>query len=119
MNAAPISHAPAADRPRLAWRCRRGMKELDLLLAGWLDTRFERASAEQRREFEALLELPDPLLARYLLGGQRPERSDLAALIECIRGDSRIMSTAVQDGNLPPGPALQDMLVPGGTAERS
>ena len=59
------------------------------------------------------------LVMRYLLGGQRPERSDLAALIECIRGDSRIMSTAARDGNLPPGPALQDMLVPGGTAERS
>jgi antitoxin CptB len=119
MDDAVIRHGPAADRPRMAWRCRRGMKELDLLLAGWLDTRFEQASEDQRREFEALLELPDPLLACYLLGGQRPERADLAVLIECIRGGSRIMSTAVQDGNLPPGPALQDMLVPGGTAKRS
>jgi succinate dehydrogenase flavin-adding protein (antitoxin of CptAB toxin-antitoxin module) len=95
------------------------MKELDLLLAGWLDTRFEQASRELRSQFEALLELPDPLLARYLLGGQRPERADLAALVECIRGGTGIMSTAVQDGNLPPGPALQVLLVPGGTAERS
>ena len=101
MNAAPISHAPAADRPRLAWRCRRGMKELDLLLAGWLDARFEQASAEQRREFEALLELPDPLLARYLLGGERPQRADLAALVECIRGTTHIMSSVLQGGNLP------------------
>jgi antitoxin CptB len=119
MDTALTRHAPAADRPRIAWRCRRGMKELDLLLAGWLDTRFEQASDDQRRQFEALMELPDPLLARYLLGGQRPEQADLTALIECIRGGSRIMSTAVQDGNLPPGPALQVMLVPGGTAERS
>jgi antitoxin CptB len=117
---APVSgQGPAADRPRMAWRCRRGMKELDLLLAGWLDTRFEQASAELRRQFEALLELPDPLLARYLLGGERPEQADLAALVECIRGATRIMSTAVQDGNLPPGPALQVSLVPGGTAYRS
>jgi antitoxin CptB len=114
-----IRDLPAADRPRLAWRCRRGMKELDLLLTGWLDTRFEQASAEQRRGFAALLELPDPLLARYLLGGQRPERADLAALVEGIRGAAGIMSTAAQAGNLPPGPVLQALLVPGGTAERS
>jgi antitoxin CptB len=119
MDDAGIRQLPAADRPRMAWRCRRGMKELDLLLAGWLDRGFEQASEHQRSQFEALLELPDPLLARYLLGGQRPERADLAALVECILGASRIMSTAVQDGNLPPGPALQVLLVPGGTAERS
>ena len=110
---------PAAQRARLAWRCRRGMKELDLLLAGWLESRFERASAELRRQFEALLELPDPLLALYLLGAERPEQADLAALVECIRGATHIMSTAVQDGNLPPDPALQVSLVPGGTAYRS
>ena len=95
------------------------MKELDLLLSGWLDTQFEHSSDEQRSQFETLLELPDPQLAGYLLGGERPQRADLAALVECIRGTSRIMSTAARDGNLPPGPALQDMLVPGGTAERS
>jgi len=119
MDDAVIRHGPAADRPRMAWRCRRGMKELDLLLAAWLDTRFEQASDDQRREFEALLELPDPLLACYLLGGQRPERADLAELVECIRGSSNIMSTPVQDGNLPPEPALQVSLVPPGTAYRS
>ena len=103
----------------MAWRCRRGMKELDLLLACWLDTQFEQASQDLRSQFEALLELPDPLLARYLLGGQRPERADLAALVESIRGGGGIMSSVAQHGNLPAGPALQGLLVPGGTADRS
>ena len=102
----------------MAWRCRRGMKELDLLLAGWLDTQFEHASEEQRGQFQDLLELPDPQLAGYLLGGQRPERADLAAMVECIRGGKHIMSSAV-GGNLPAGAALQLSLVPDGTADRS
>jgi antitoxin CptB len=119
MDHAVTRPSPAADRPRLAWRCRRGMKELDLLLTGWLERRFEQASRDQRSKFEAPLELPDPLLARYLLGGQRPERPDLAALVECILGAGGIMSSAARDGNLPPGAALQLSLVPGGTAERS
>jgi antitoxin CptB len=103
----------------MAWRCRRGMKELDLLLAGWLDTQFEHASDEQRGQFEALLELPDPQLAGYLLGGQRPERADLAALVECIRGGIAHYVERRAGGNLPAGAALQVSLVPGGTADRS
>jgi len=101
MDDAVIRHGPAADRPRMAWRCRRGMKELDLLLAGWLDTRFEQASEDQRREFEALLELPDPQLARYLLGGERPERADLAAVVDAVLTRNNIMSSPVPGGNLP------------------
>jgi len=77
------------------------MKELDLLLVGWLESQFEWASDAQRDQFEALLELPDPQLARYLLAGERPERADLAVLIESIRGRPGIMSSPGRGGNLP------------------
>ena len=88
-------------RPRMAWRCRRGMKELDLLLIGWLETQFERASDAQRGQFEALLELPDPQLARYLLGGERPEGAELAATVDAVLSGTGIMSTLAPGGNLP------------------
>jgi antitoxin CptB len=91
---------PAANLPKLRWRCRRGMKELDLLLLGWLDTRFEAASEAERGRFQALLELPDPQLARYLLGRERPGQAELAALVESILGRSHIMSSAEAGGNL-------------------
>ena len=79
--------ADAADavRARLAWRCRRGTKELDLLLQRWLARVYPTAHAGSRALFESLLELPDPELSDYLLGGARPDREDLAALIEAIR----------------------------------
>jgi antitoxin CptB len=73
-------------RSRLSWRCRRGMKELDLLLLAWLESAFDGAGAEQQARFAALLELPDPQLARYLTGAERPEDAGLAALIEAIAG---------------------------------
>ena len=88
-------------RPRMLWRCRRGMKELDLLLIGWLETRFECASDAQRGQFEALLELPDPQLARYLLGGERPEGAELAATVDAVLSGTGIMSTLAPGGNLP------------------
>jgi antitoxin CptB len=77
------------------------MKELDLLLIGWLEAQFERATEAQRGQFEALLELPDPQLARYLLGGERPERADLAAMVDAVLTRNNIMSSPVPGGNLP------------------
>ncbi len=79
--------ADAADavRARLAWRCRRGTKELDLLLQRWLSWVYPMADAGSRALFESLLALPDPELSDYLLGGARPQREDLAALVALIR----------------------------------
>jgi antitoxin CptB len=69
---------------RLKWRCRRGMKELDLLLLRWLERGWPRADAERRRAFEWLLEQPDPDLADWLLGGLRPIGHARASLVDDI-----------------------------------
>ncbi len=66
---------------RLRWRCRRGMKELDVLLERYLDRDLPRAGAEERRLFERLLETPDPLLHAWCLGRAAAPDAALAALI--------------------------------------
>jgi len=70
---------------RLLWRCRRGMKELDLLLESYLRGRYGRASAADRRAFERLLELPDPELADCLLGPDPISDGDLADIARLVR----------------------------------
>jgi antitoxin CptB len=75
--ASPESCRDGPERSRLAWRCRRGTKELDLLLLGWLERHFDCATAAQRARFAAVLELPDPDLARYLLAAPHPLPADL------------------------------------------
>ena len=61
------------------------MKELDLLLARWLEEGGWASSDEDRRRtFEWLLEQPDPDLADWLLGGVRPADPVAAALIDDI-----------------------------------
>ncbi len=57
------------------------MKELDILLQRWLSTRYDQATEVQRAGFEALLELPDPDLAAYLLGGLRPTDAVISAAV--------------------------------------
>lgn len=71
-------------RARLRWRCRRGMKELDFLLAGWIESAWAEAGEDRRLAFEWLLEQPDPDLADWLIGGARPQDADQAALIDDI-----------------------------------
>ena len=65
----------------LAWRCRRGVKELDLILGGWLEQRYAQASADERALFARFLELPDPELAGYLLQQAKPADPDYVALV--------------------------------------
>lgn len=80
-------HDPAL--ARLRWQCRRGMKELDVLLGHWLEYRWAGADDARRRSFQWLLEQPDPDLVDWLIGGARPSDDIHAALVDDIvrRGD--------------------------------
>jgi antitoxin CptB len=68
------------ERRKLMWRCRRGMKELDLLLVRYLRRDYEAAPSDERFAFVEFLELPDPDIARYLIAGDVPDDSRHAAL---------------------------------------
>jgi len=81
----PAPAALDAAGRRLLWRCRRGMKELDLLLGYYARATLAGASAGERAAFAELLALPDPLLAAFLLGELEPEPAHLAQLVGRIR----------------------------------
>jgi len=71
---------------RLAWRCRRGMKELDLVLTRYLRERWPAAAEVERAAFERILELPDPVLAGYLMGREDSPDPDMAMVLAVLRG---------------------------------
>ena len=73
----------------LRWRCRRGMKELDVLLTRYLDRDYYGAPLAQRQAFEELLEKSDPEILDYILGRAVPETRELALVIArlSIAGD--------------------------------
>ena len=70
---------------QLRWQCRRGVKELDILLSRYLDQAFATASSAERSEFTQLLALQDPELAAYLLAGDQPDSSGQQQLVRRIR----------------------------------
>jgi len=73
------------ERSRLAWRCRRGMLELDLLLQGFLDSGYDELTTAQQTHFVQLLELPDQQLLDYLMERQIPMEPEFAEFITKIR----------------------------------
>ena len=70
---------------RLRWLCRRGMKELDVVLSSYLEQRYPSASSDEQAGFCRLLEMDDPDLYRLLLGRDRVEDENLQQLIETLR----------------------------------
>ncbi|HEY0178421.1 MAG TPA: succinate dehydrogenase assembly factor 2 [Dokdonella sp.] len=82
-----MSDAPSLRR--LRWRCRRGTRELDLLLEWWLDERYPHADAARRAAFAELLELQDPELWSRLAGAVAAEPR-FAAIVDEIRARRRV-----------------------------
>ncbi|MEA3108391.1 MAG: antitoxin CptB [Gammaproteobacteria bacterium] len=69
---------------KLRWRCRRGMRELDVLLTRYVDEEYRTAAPEQQEAFRRLLEMQDPVMYAYFLGRERPPDAVLASLIARI-----------------------------------
>jgi antitoxin CptB len=70
---------------RLRWQCRRGTKELDLLLQRYLETGYLLADDEEKALFVELLELEDDELLEVLMGELAVETRELKVLVEKIR----------------------------------
>ena len=79
----PVPPPDPEELGRLRWRCRRGMKELDVLLARYVELRFCGASKAEQEAFLQLLEAEDTALYGYCLGSEPPPPR-FAALIDSI-----------------------------------
>jgi len=70
---------------RLRWQCRRGTKELDLLLQRYLETGYLEADDEEKAQFVKLLEMEDDELLGILMDELEVEAGELKFLLEKIR----------------------------------
>jgi antitoxin CptB len=70
---------------KLRWQCRRGMREMDMLLERWLDARYSHIDAPRQAAFQALLKTEDDLLWDWMMGKGEPSDLLQAELIVEIR----------------------------------
>lgn len=61
-----------SDLSRIRFLCRRGMKELDVLLQGYLERHYANASPEEQWTFLRLLEREDPDIWAWVVGQTAP-----------------------------------------------
>jgi len=71
---------------RLAWQCRRGMLELDLILQDFLDRHYATAGDAEQRAFESMLKYPDALLLEFIMGHMEPSDPIVARVVARLRG---------------------------------
>ncbi|HSH40813.1 MAG TPA: succinate dehydrogenase assembly factor 2 [Arenicellales bacterium] len=57
---------------KLRWRCRRGTRELDVVLQRFLDETYPHLDQAEQDAFASLLEQQDPDLAAWILSGKAP-----------------------------------------------
>ncbi|HLU61984.1 MAG TPA: succinate dehydrogenase assembly factor 2 [Gammaproteobacteria bacterium] len=78
-----------SEQARLKWLCRRGMKELDVLLEHYLEHEYPRADEEERAAFRELLECQDPVLWDYVMERDQPgsevTRNVVRKLVSALR----------------------------------
>lgn len=73
---------------RLRWLCRRGMKELDVLLGRFLERGYPGLDDAGQRGFVRLLERQDPEIYALLTGREHAEDPEIDCVVQRIRNDA-------------------------------
>lgn len=72
-------------RARVRWLCRRGMKELDVVLGEFFDSHYDELSATEQAAFVALLDCADPDIWSWVLGESEVDDPVFNSVIARIR----------------------------------
>lgn len=83
-----------AEARRMLWRCRRGLLELDIVLADFVKQHFDSLTAAQLQAFDALLDTPDNELWDMVSGRQHSDEPQVRAMLELLQG-SRVHAVQV------------------------
>jgi antitoxin CptB len=71
---------------RVRWRCRRGMLELDIVLARFVENHYRTLDEAGRTAFDGILDMPDAELWDMITGkGNAPLARSQIAVLELIR----------------------------------
>ena len=72
-------------RSKILWRCRRGMREMDLLFTEYISEHFEHLSNEQYQSLEALLNESDSDIMSWIMGRAEPTCPEYTQIVNAMR----------------------------------
>ena len=80
------------DEAKLKWRCRRGIKEFDVLFNRFLETGYPELTQEQKGWFYRLLDEQDPVIMDWLFKRSEPQDDGLKWIIGRLQTCSKSFS---------------------------
>lgn len=78
------NESPADQYRRLAWQCRRGIKEVEVVLVPFFEQHFMNLSPADQALFERLLQEQDVDLFEWVTTRTLPEQPDLARIVKMV-----------------------------------
>jgi len=76
-----------SEKSKLLWRCRRGVKELDVVFTKFVDSSYDGLNEQQKQAFSKLLDTEDPVILSYMLRQTVPNDAEMASIVEIVRSN--------------------------------
>jgi antitoxin CptB len=73
------------NRSRLLWRCRRGIREMDIVLQEFLNQSYDTLSDTEKISFSKLLNEADLDILNWIMEKDEPENGGVKNIIKLIR----------------------------------
>ncbi|MDX1519857.1 MAG: succinate dehydrogenase assembly factor 2 [Gammaproteobacteria bacterium] len=73
------------ERSKILWRCRRGIREMDLLFSEYVSEHLESLDDAEFRTLEKLLDEADLDIMNWIMGRSEPASPDYRPIIERMR----------------------------------
>lgn len=73
------------NKSSLLWRCRRGIREMDLLLQGFIKKHYDQLTPEQQSAFAQLLEQTDMDIMDWIMQRCEPPDPAFKPIIKMLR----------------------------------
>ncbi len=72
-------------KSRLLWRCRRGIKEMDIILQDFINDSYDQLTEKNKNAFSKLLDEQDLDILNWIIGKDKPTDNELIEIINIIK----------------------------------
>ena len=77
-------------KSRLLWRCRRGIKEMDIIFQDFINHSYDQLTDDEKNAFSRLLDEQDLDILNWIMGKDKPYDNELVNIINIIRESRNI-----------------------------
>lgn len=85
MNSCSSSAQSSVNEQQLGWRCRRGVRELDVLFGRYIEQYYGLLTNAEKSDFADFLEIQDPIIMDWLFQRSQPEQTRFVSIVSALR----------------------------------